>query len=155
MCAGSAIWHTRTMRLWLLDITSIRFSWAPSGSCLSVLTSRREVLSVVQLEQGTSVEEAALQGFDSALSRGRVERVLPEVGRQSWGVALYDPFTAHVAVGPLPKTEVYSDRHAVELDDDGCLVTLDDSGLWVGSRLLTLQESDSVAITQSIAAYGG
>jgi hypothetical protein len=143
------------MRLWLLDITSIRFSLAPNGEFLSVLTSRREVLSAVQLAPGTSVEEAALLGYDSALGRGRIERVLPEVGRQSYGVALYDPFTAHVAVWPLPKTEVYSDRRALELDEDGCLVTLGEAGLWVGNRLLALQEADSVAITQAIAAYGG
>lgn len=120
---------------------------------MTVLSSRREVLSVVQLSRGIGVEEAALQGFDSVLARGRLERVLPDSGRREYAIGLYDPYTAEVALGALPKTKVFADRRPVAIEEDGCLGHLDESGLWIGDRLLVEQAPSALAVTRAAAAY--
>jgi hypothetical protein len=145
--------HSLTMELWLMDLSSLRFSWGVRGSSLTVLSARREALGVIKVEKSVTLEEAATQGFDAALGRGRVERVSAEAGRGQFPICLYNPFTAEVALGALPKTRVFTDRSPLSIEPDGQLARLDESGLWVEGRCLNEVVADLNSLSRSIATY--
>jgi hypothetical protein len=138
--------------LWLLDLAGIRFSWSRTSRCLSVYSSRLEVLAVVRLDGSLSTEETALRGLDEVLKVGRVERVLTH-GREVYPVGLYNPFTAEVAVGGVPGTRTFSDRKVLDIDDDGALAAVIGSEMVVGDRVLSLIPVSPAGITRAKTAH--
>ena len=141
------------MELWLMDLSSIRFQWGVRGSALNVLSSRGEPLGIIQVPRDMALEEAALQGFDAALKRGKVERVTEEAGRVRYQIALYNPYTAEVSVGALPKTRVFTDRSALKISADGVAARLEDSGLVIGERVLDEIVGDFKSVSRTLATY--
>jgi hypothetical protein len=139
-------------RAWLLDMAGIRFSWAKGSSALSVFSSRLEVLAVVRLDPCLTTEEMALRGLDAVLGGGRVERVLPG-GRESFPLGLYNPYTAEVAIGGMPKTRTYSDRAPMELGEEGCLAEIQGDLIVVEGRCLEYIPVSPQAISRARGAY--
>jgi hypothetical protein len=137
---------------WLLDLAGIRFSWSKGSSCLSIYSSRLEVLGVVQLDPELSTEEMALRGLDEVLANGRVERVQFD-GRVVFPIALYNPFTSQVAVGAIPLTRTYSDRAVIDMDDDGCRAKLVEEELYVDERCLPLVPVGPGAVSRAKLAH--
>jgi len=139
--------------VWLLDLASIRFSWSPGSSCLSVFSSRLEVLAVVKLDPTLPVEELATRGFNEVLERGKITRVLDTGGRSTFRVALYNPYTAEVAVGGLPRTKAFSDREALQISDEGCPGAVRGNQLWLAGRKLEYVPVSPAHIIHAKAAH--
>lgn len=141
------------MRLWLFDMGTIRFCWDRHRGALTVYSPRREVLGVLALPETTTLEEVAFCGYDAALAKGRIERVAVGAGRVRAQVALYNPYTAEVAVGGEGRTRTFADHRLVSLEADGSLVDLDENGLWVGGRCLPECHRDARALSRAVTAY--
>lgn len=107
---------------------------------MDLLTAHGELLGSVDFNKDTSVEEAAFLVQDAALATARLKRN-DEVGARTLRrLALYNPYTAQVALGSVPRTEVYTDNKALALPADGAVASSEDGLLWVGERVLALQE---------------
>lgn len=115
------------VRYLILDMASLRTQQAADRSSASVLTCRGEVLSTVLLDPDISDAEAVFQVFDDALDRCQLTRPNPDdpTGLCRARVALYNPFTAHVSVGPVPDTQVFTDNRLLNVPAEGLLADLE------------------------------
>lgn len=119
------------MRYLILDMASVRTQIAGGRASVSALTCRGEVLSTVVLSEQTSDAEAVFQVFDDALDRCQLTRPDPQDLTQLCRarVALYNPFTAHISVGGVPDTRVFTDNALLQLPPEGLLAELVDDGV--------------------------
>jgi hypothetical protein len=92
--------------------------------------------------------------MDEALSSARLSRSVdgePTLVR----VALYNPFTHQVAVGPLPHTAVFSDGSRVDCPPSGLLASLDEESLTLprGRALQVVEMGSFSQLTRVVEAH--
>ena len=108
----------------VIDLANLRCRHNPTQTAVAANTAQGELLAAVDLPPGTPTRESAFLAFDAALDRGRVRRVDLDGTTRTLRIALYNPFTAEVAVGPVPKTRVFSAHHRLELPPAGLVGTI-------------------------------
>jgi len=115
----------RSRNVLVLDMATIRFRWGPEKATCAAVTSRGEVLAVVETARDDAgnldVPGTAYRAFDEALGSGSVLRVLDDGSAVPvrHEIALYNPFTGEVAIGAVPATITFADGRPVELDPAG------------------------------------
>ena len=111
----------------VLDMATLRVVRG-EGSRVEVLARTGELLARLdtELEQGSEPGAVVLEAYDEVLSGATVlRRVDGEIVRCR--VALLNPFTNEVALGALPKTEVF--RFSGEIPAGGVVLEADADGL--------------------------
>lgn len=139
----------------MFDLAALRFVRSATGDSLSALAGTGELLAVIDVAPGTAEREAALAALDAALDRARVPResVLLPGQRVRTRVALYNPYSAEVAVGSLPDTVAYGDGRPLELPATGALGVLDGEVLTVGARALARREPTPASLSRAYLAH--
>lgn len=141
------------MQVIIYDVASLRYQWDSGRTTATASNAAGEVLASVDCAPGTSDREAAFLAMDAALAGARLRRTDAR-GVQSYRrVALYNPFTAQVALGSVPRTQVFSDGQALELEAGGSEAVVADGALWVGSRVLPTFEPDPLAVGAALSAH--
>lgn len=165
--------------LLIVDLASLRYRWDAERTTLTVFSAQREVLAVAAGVGHLSDREAASRACDLVLDRGRVSRAAADWdyvdvdvvgedvhaaaaaaaarGRVRFRVALYNPYTAQVSVGPVPDTEVFSCNRPLQLPAGGLPTTLvqghDGPVLHAGNQVLTPFNPTLTAITRTLEAH--
>jgi len=133
----------------IFDLATLRYRFGAHRASVSALAPTGELLAVVDLAPHHSDREAAFLAADAALRTGRVVRSGHHVR-----VALYNPYTADVCVGPVPTTKVYCDRQPLVLAPEGLLATLDETGLCVSEdRTLGLFTPTLASTSRKLLAH--
>lgn len=132
----------------IFDIATVRYRFSAARTSVTALAPTGELLAVVELAPGTSDREAAFAAADAALRAGRVLR-----GDVRARVALYDPYTAEVALDPVPATRTFTDRAPVSFGPEGTLAVLDDRGLVIESRVLGPVTRSFAATSRALLAH--
>lgn len=124
----------------VLDMATLRFLRA--GTALRVATRSGLVLGAVHPRRNEARADMAFRAMDAALNGGRVLEVSPEDprARVHREIALYNPFSADIAYGPVPQTLTFNNGGPLPIDPDGTPATLT---LADGKATLTI---DSVAL---------
>lgn len=105
-----------------MDMSTLRYQWNPDHTACCALTARGEILAVVEVDAGPVNErELAFRLLDRALEVGQVLRAHPDdpAKRVVYKVALYNPFSAEVSVGEVPKNVTFRDEAPLALPADG------------------------------------
>lgn len=113
-----------------------------SGTALRVATRSGLVLGTVHPRRNEARGDMAFRAMDAALSGGRVLEIDPgdPRARVHREIALYNPFSADIAYGPVPQTLTFNNGEPLPIDPDGTPATLT---LTDGKATLTI---DSVAL---------
>jgi hypothetical protein len=121
----------------IYDMASLDFQWGPGQRSLRLVTSRGNALSWLDLETGVDPRDAAFLACDDALERGRV--AMPEAidafssgdatRRLRCRVGLYNPYTAQVSIGAVPRTKIFDGAGALEVPVQGLFGELTDDEL--------------------------
>ena len=136
------------MRYVVFDMSSLVFGVSPEGSTLSVRTADRVLLGSIELPPGVSRAEWCFRLLDDVLARC----VLTE--RQNARVALYNPYSAEVAVGAVPHTTVFSASTPLPLDAAGTDADLDGGVLTLaGGEQLSIIEPSLEMVTRAFRAH--
>jgi hypothetical protein len=141
------------MQVIIYDASSLRYQWDASRTTATVTNAAGEVLASVDCPPGTSDREAAFLAMDGALGGARLRRADAKGAQTYRRVAFYNPFTAQVALGSVPRTQVFADGGALELEASGAEAVIADDALWVGSRVLPVFAPDTAAVATSLAAH--
>ena len=136
-------------------MASLKFRWNTDKSVLSVSSPQAELLAQVHCPEGTSEREAAFLALDAALASARIKRTEPGGSRALRRLALYNPYTAQVAVGSVPRTETYGDGHTMDIPLEGLPARIEDDFLWAGDRMLSQLQFDYEDINAAMAAHTG
>lgn len=147
------------MDVLIFDLATLRYQWDATRATLSVLSSRNELLAVVDVAPTTNEREAAFQACDAALDRSRVSRTTP-AGRLRHRIALYNPYSAEVSFAAVPKTKVFSAATRLTIPANGLPATLVSSVdgpdvLIAGDDVLIHQQPSFAALTRAFAAHPG
>ena len=98
----------------IFDIATVRYRYNATRTTMSAFAPTGELLSVVDLAPHHSTREAAFLAADAALRSARLLRAATR-----YALALYNPYSADVCVGPTPETKIYSTRQPLTLTLDG------------------------------------
>ena len=134
----------------LVDMASCTFRRSPDGRSVALLGHSGELLAVVDAMPNKSTKAIACEAFDTALASGRVSR-----DGTLCNIALYNPATFEVAVGPLPDTVAVTDGERIGIPPRGlrCNVRADGT-LHVGDRVLGVRRYESFAqLSRAHAAH--
>lgn len=118
----------------VLDMSSLRFRWTtPERGCVSVLSTREEVLAVIDADPSEPLATIAFRAMDDALARATVLRADPHHPAGPplrLAVALYNPLTGEVSLGAVPATVAYTAGERLTVDAAGTLArtSVDDDG---------------------------
>jgi hypothetical protein len=94
------------------DMSSLRFTRGEGGS-ITMRAGSGEILSTVA-QAPEQLRSAALAAMDAASDTARVWR-----GAAICKVALYNPYTCEISVGPSDRCEVYTCGTALQLEPAG------------------------------------
>lgn len=116
----------------VFDLASLRYRWDAARSALSMFSPLREQLALVHPPAGTSDREAATLACDQALELCRLRRsVVDEQGSPAkvrYRIALYNPYTAKIALGAVPHTRVFGDFAPIDVAASGLAAHLEGDG---------------------------
>lgn len=128
----------------VFDAASLRFVRSHDGTTLSVRSATGERLAECAV-QGSDRREHALAGLDAVLASGKVLRPSLEdpARRAKVRVAIYNPYTAQVAVAPLPDTVTLGDFEPLALPLAGLVGAFDDEAQTLSLGLRSLHVIDA------------
>lgn len=137
----------------IYDMASLKYRWNADKSALSVFSPQAELLAQVQCPKGTSDREGVFLVLDAALASARIKRNDAGGARGLRRLALYNPYTAQVALGSVPRTETYGDGHTLSIPAEGLPGRIEDGLLWVSDRVLSRLELDYEDINAALSAH--
>ena len=133
----------------VFDLATIRYRFTPTKHAVSALASSGELLAQVDLSPHHDEKEAAFLAADAALRGARVKRA-----STLYKVALYNPYSAVICVGPVPHTLVYGDRLPLEIPTTGLVVDVLPDYIEISpTRCLSLRESSLSQVTRDVASH--
>lgn len=109
------------MDLRVYDLASVRYAWNRDRTRLQLLGAHGEFLGAADVAAGADARAAAYAACEAALDRGRVR-----VDGRLWRIALYNPYSAEVSVGPAADNRIHSDQAPVAISPAGSPAHLDD-----------------------------
>jgi hypothetical protein len=125
-----------------------------------VVVPLREIAELLPAASGPADEsrlrEAVFLLMDRALASGRLTRVTDAAIATRLPVALYNPHTAEVAVGPVPTTRAYSAGVPLPLPESGLVCQLSgDMLVWGDGTELREQNRTFAQMTRVFVAHMG
>lgn len=109
----------------LVDMATLRYRWGPDRRSCALLLSTGELVVVVDVDDPSEdVRVVAYRALDAALDRGRVQRLRADGRTVTVPVAVYNPFSAEVSVGPVPHTVTFTDEDPLPVPAEGCMVNV-------------------------------
>lgn len=139
-------------RFCVFDLASVRFAMDESGF-ITVRAASGEVLASVAIDGDVDRRQSAFAACDAALASGTVLREdadgVPCVHR----VALYNPLSGEVAVGPVPHTKVFRSGDVIVLSVNGTAVVLDGGELHSEQFVLSEVTPSAVVAARSAGMH--
>lgn len=136
--------HTQVL---VIDLAVLRFEWGDARRSINAWTPARRLLATVAVAEGCSEREAVFNVLDAALAAP----VVTEHGPAQLG--LYNPFSAQIALSPVPDTLSYSDRRPIVLDEEGSIAELHGDVLVLDGRELEALEPNLAEVERAFAAH--
>ncbi len=105
------VWWMRTSRspecqpVVVYDLATVRFRRSAKGRSMSMIAASGETLAVVDTNGDATNEDAAYAACEHALNGARVRR-----DGVVCRVALYNPYTAHIAYLPAPDSVIFTNH---------------------------------------------
>jgi hypothetical protein len=118
----------------VLDMGSLRFSHDRRSGKLTVFTALDEVIATVDVRGDAVDAEAVFRGLDIALGHAYLIRPELDDSRKRLRVALYNPHTAQVVIGPVyaegggPRSVTFAADVPLVLPPGGLAGTVADTG---------------------------
>jgi hypothetical protein len=150
----------------VVDMSALRVQIDHIRQCLTVAVGV-EPITVVPLSSSADLVEAALEGeasqrrelvfhaLDRVLASGRLTRLTGGVASRL-PVALYNPYTAEVAIGPVPATQAFSAGAPLPLPAQGLVCELrGDELIWPDGTVLCARERTFAQMTRVFTAHLG
>lgn len=143
----------------IFDLAALRYRWNEARTALSMFSPLREQLALVSPAPGTADREAATLACDQALDVCRLRRAATEADgsptKVRYKIALYNPYTAKVAIGAVPHNQSFGDFAPLAIPPGGLPARLEDAGpvLLVGERALALSQPTVAELTRELAAH--
>ena len=150
------------MHVVVYDLASLDLRWGAGRRSARLYGANGVLLSVLDVEAGVDGREVAFRVADDALERARVchPRALerfsarPEDRRANRRVALYNPFTARIAVGALGRTQVFAGDGPQPIADEGVAGEVDEGVLTLeDGRVWRLSPPDLVELTRQVESH--
>lgn len=147
----------------VLDMSALRLTLDRARAAVTVANGI-EVVAVIPLDEltgdggiGTEEDqrrEMVFQALDRTLATGRLSRVGTAGLVERLPVALYNPYTAEVASGPVPTTRAFSAGVPLAIPSDGLICRLAaDSLVWADGTRLHEQDRTFAQMTRVFAAH--
>lgn len=135
------------MNILVLDMGTLAFRRESQSTVVVSAPGLPEVVRAC-VPDGCSDREAVFQALDAALGNARM------AADGGWlPVALVNPASCEVAVGPVPRTLVFSDGDPIEVPAGGVLARFDDGALVLdGGRRLTPVDESVDAVERALVA---
>jgi hypothetical protein len=116
----------------IYDMASLDFQWGAGQRTVRLVTGHGNALSWLDLEAGLDLRDVAFLACDDALERARVAMPTGSAGesrRLRCRVGLYNPYTAQISIGAVPRTKVFDGAGALAIAAQGLLGELNDDEL--------------------------
>lgn len=132
----------------VFDLSTLRYRFSAQRGRVAAVAPTGEILACVDIAPTTDPREAAFRAADAALDQARVVR-----GNETCRVALYNPYSAEVALNAVPATQVFTAQVPVSLDAAGTLMRLEADTLIGPSCRLQRVEPTVARTSRALAAH--
>lgn len=136
-------------RLWVLDMSTLRFRRDRTRTAISVLTRDGVTLTAMRVDPLEDDASVAHRAMDLVLRTSLITRRVG-AATERFRVGLYDPFSAEVAVMAGDTPQAFGSGNPIPLGLAGCAATLVGRTLSVADEKVELVDRSPAALARAM-----